>query len=470
MKYKKTLLIGAGEAGHYVHSYILNNTQHTYDVIGFLDDNLDATLSDKRHFGELAMIQKVAATHDITCIIFAIPSLSEAGKRAFLLECMEANLEINILPELAKVLAKQKSLTVTSVDYQHLMKRPEFELQQESVAREIAGKTVLITGAGGSIGSEICRQIIQAKPQKLLLLGHGEGSIYSIHSELKKLQTSTECIPIIADIKDEFRITEIFRYYKPDIVYHAAAHKHVPLMETSSYEAISNNIIGTKNLVEIACYHGISKFVMISTDKAVKPSTIMGATKRLAEKIVQHYDTISDTTCCVVRFGNVLGSRGSVIPLFHSQIQNNEPVTLTDPNMERYFMTIPEASKLVIQASLLTNGAEIFVLDMGEPIKIIDLIYRLAELAGLKREAVDIHYIGIRSGEKVTEELFTAKEKSPVQVYEKIFVGESIATTEEIIAIQDLLQDFKNWPETKRREQLLQLTNETIEENHVYAN
>ncbi|MBC2195692.1 polysaccharide biosynthesis protein [Listeria booriae] len=470
MKPKKTLLIGAGEAGRYIYSYITNNKQYPYDVVGFLDDNLDAKLEDKPHFGKLAGITHIAKLHGISCIIFAIPSLPTRDKQHFLLQCMEANLEINILPELTKILTNEKNFTMTSANYQHLIKRPEFQLKSDSVSEEIAGQIILVTGAGGSIGSEICRQIIKAQPETIILLGHGEGSIYEIHHELQKIESTTKLVPVIADIKDEFRITEIFDKYNPDIVYHAAAHKHVPLMEMSSYEAITNNIVGTQNLVRIATTFNTSKFVMISTDKAVKPSTIMGATKRLAEKVVQYYDTISPTTCCVVRFGNVLGSRGSVIPLFHNQLYNNEPITLTDPQMERYFMTIPEASKLVIQASLLTKGAEIFVLDMGEPIKIIDLVYRLADLAGLEREHVDINYIGIRAGEKVTEELFTETEKSPQQVYEKIFVGENIVTVHEINAIYELLQSFRDDSECERRTELLRIANQQKEENHVYAN
>jgi Predicted nucleoside-diphosphate sugar epimerases len=270
---------------------------------------------------------------------------------------------------------------------------------------------VLVTGAGGSIGSEICRQICKFQPKKLLLLGHGENSIYSIDMELRQAyQNEIELIPIIADIRDRDRIYGIIAQYVPDVVYHAAAHKHVPLMEFNATEAVKNNIFGTKNVAEAANTFGVGCFVMISTDKAVNPLNIMGATKRFAEMIVQNLAKESSTKFVAVRFGNVLGSRGSVIPLFQKQIAAGGPVTVTHPEMTRYFMTIPEASRLVLQASTLARGGEVFVLNMGEPVKIVDLARNLITLSGYTEEEIGIKFSGIRPGEKLFEELLNEDE------------------------------------------------------------
>lgn len=313
-----------------------------------------------------------------------------------------------------------------------LLGRPEFQLDMEPIQKTTIGRTVLITGAGGSIGSEICRQVAHLSPDKILLLGRGENSIYEIERELKGC--GAEVVGIIADIQNKARLEAIFSEHSPEIVYHAAASKHVPLMENNPTEAVLNNIIGTKNLVDMAHKYGVNSFVMISTDKAVKPSSVMGASKRIAELLVQSMNSSSNTRFSIVRFGNVLGSRGSVVPLFQEQIDKGGPITITNYNMTRFFMTIPEASKLVIQAGAFAKGGEIFILDMGEPVKVYDLALKMIEFSG--RYDVEIVEVGIRPGEKIHEELLSQHEVASDQILPKTFVSTSKPRKkEEILSI-----------------------------------
>lgn len=302
-----------------------------------------------------------------------------------------------------------------------LLEREEFELDTESVLKTVEGRTILVTGAGGSIGSELCRQIVKLQPEKLLLFGRGENSIYQIEREFK--DCGIEVIGIIGDIQNKARLESIFSEYMPEIVYHAAASKHVPLMENNPTEAVLNNIIGTKNLADMAHKYGAMSFVMISTDKAVKPSSVMGSSKRIAELLVQSMNRSSNTKFSIVRFGNVLGSRGSVVPLFQEQIDKGGPITITNYNMTRFFMTIPEASKLVIQAGAFAYGGEIFILDMGEPVKIYNLALKMINLSG--RTDIDIVEVGIRPGEKIHEELMSQQEIISDQVLPKTFISTS---------------------------------------------
>lgn len=308
-----------------------------------------------------------------------------------------------------------------------MLGRDPVELDMAQIAKGLTNQTVLVTGAGGSIGSEICRQICNFRPQKVILLGHGENSIYLINQELvNKFKNAIEIIPIIADIQNKKQMATIINKYKPHAIYHAAAHKHVPLMESNVEAAFKNNVIGTKNVAELAKAAHVKKFVMISTDKAVNPTNVMGASKRIAEMIVQSLnDNKSPTQFVAVRFGNVLGSRGSVIPLFKKQIEQGGPVTVTHPDMTRYFMTIPEAARLVLQAGALAKGGEIFVLDMGEPVKIVDLAKNLIKLSGKNSNDIKIEYSGIRPGEKLFEELLNDDEVHPQQIYDKIYIGKS---------------------------------------------
>lgn len=454
---KRTLIIGGGEAAQYVFHTITKDKQTNNQIVGLLDDKSEVQLQAVSLLGTLSDLESIIVEEAITSVFLAIPSL-EISKRKQILEiCRQYKMETKVLPALQDIHSKKETLALRAVSYQDIIDRAEFELDYPMIETEISNKTILITGAGGSIGSEITRQLMKSHPKKLILLGHGEASIYEIHRELQKLNHQTELIPCIADIQNEQRLAEIFIEHCPDIVYHAAAHKHVPLMEQNVTEAIANNAKGTWNLANVSDIHGVEKFVMISTDKAVKPTTVMGASKRMAEKIVQLFNQTSETLFCVVRFGNVLGSSGSVVPLFYEQICNDEPVTLTHPDMERYFMTIPEASKLVIQASMITNGGEIFVLDMGEPIKIMDVIHKLIDLTGKDRESVQITFIGIRQGEKVQEELFESDEKAHAQIFEKILVGEGRPHPSELANIQVLLSSYMDMTDKRRKELLFEL-------------
>jgi FlaA1/EpsC-like NDP-sugar epimerase len=305
-----------------------------------------------------------------------------------------------------------------------LLRRDAVTLDTEQLQRYLSGKRVLVTGAGGSIGSELCRQIAKFNPRTMILLGKGENSIYEIHRELYDNHEDFAAEAVIADVRDQERIRSIFDKYKPQVVFHAAAHKHVPLMEAQPEEAIRNNIFGTKTMADAANEFGVETFIMISTDKAVNPTSVMGATKRAAELIIQHMNSISKTKFAAVRFGNVLGSRGSVVPLFRKQIAQGGPITITHPEMKRYFMTIPEASQLVLQAGAMTHGGEVFVLDMGEPIKIVDMACDLILLSGLTPyEDIDIQFSGLRPGEKLFEELLTAEEGTLATKHEKIFTA-----------------------------------------------
>lgn len=348
------------------------------------------------------------------------------------------------------------------VEVEDLLGRDPVDLDIDGIEKYIKGKTILVTGAGGSIGSEVCRQIANFSPEELVLLGHGENSIYAIEMELRRnipdLNISTE----IADVQDRDKMFKIMNTRRPHVIFHAAAHKHVPLMERNPEEAVKNNIIGTRNVAEAASNANVNTFVMISTDKAVNPTSVMGATKRIAEMIIQHMDMVSSTRFVAVRFGNVLGSRGSVIPLFKDQIQAGGPVTVTDPKMVRYFMTIPEASRLVLQAGALAEGGEVFVLDMGEPVKIVDLARNLIKLSGYTEDEIPIVFTGMRPGEKMFEELLGEDEVHSEQVYPKIYRGKTPPVN--INVTFDLVDRFHNEDRECLRKQLLDIANFKVKE------
>lgn len=325
------------------------------------------------------------------------------------------------------IIGKVSTRNLREIDIADLLGRNEVELEQTDLGEFFREKIVLVTGAGGSIGSEICRQVSRLNPKKLLLLGHGENSIYLIHRELlQKYGQKIEIVPIIADIQDRELMFDVMKTYRPNYVYHAAAHKHVPLMEYNPKEAVKNNIFGTKNVAEAALAAVVERFVMISTDKAVNPTNVMGATKRAAEMIVTGLNGKGKTKFVVVRFGNVLGSRGSVVPVFKEQVAKGGPLTVTDFRMTRYFMSIPEASRLVIQAGYQAKGGEVFVLDMGNPVNIVDLAEKIIMLSGHTVEEIGIVESGIRPGEKLHEELLSSDERVSEQIHEKIFVGKVI--------------------------------------------
>ncbi|WP_395530419.1 polysaccharide biosynthesis protein [Enterococcus lactis] len=427
---KNTLIVGAGEGGRILYnSFLGSKTAQDIHVVGFVDDDpnkRNTYLSGKKVLGALKDIPELIEKYDIQMVTIAIPSLSRKKLRRIFELVESARVKVNTMPSIEELASGKISVSkLKTIDVVDLLGRDEVKLDIESIKDQITDKVILVTGAGGSIGSEICRQIIQFDPAKLLLLGHGENSIYLIDRELRTHHQNcpTEIVPIIADIQDRKKINEIMEQYHPDIVYHAAAHKHVPLMEYNPKEAVKNNIFGTKNVAEAAKAAKVKNFVMVSTDKANNPPNVMGSTKRIAEMIVTGLNEEGCTKFSAVRFGNVLGSRGSVIPVFREQIAQGGPVTVTDFRMTRYFMTIPEASRLVIQSGALAKGGEIFILDMSEPVKIVDLAKNMIRLSGYSEDEIEIIETGIRPGEKLYEELLLDKERNDEAVYEKIFVG-----------------------------------------------
>ncbi|MGL9821885.1 polysaccharide biosynthesis protein [Enterococcus sp. DIV1421a] len=427
----RILIIGAGEGGQLLYqSFLGSQIVNNIEVVGFVDDDCNkwgTYLLGKKVLGNTREINQLIQTFRINMVTIAIPSLPKKKIQQLVQSIENKNIKVNMVPSFEEVATGKINVSqLKEVDVIDLLGREEVSLDLESISYQLKGQTILVTGAGGSIGSEICRQVLAFEPAKLILLGHGENSIYSIHRELTTLdpQRKVEILPIIADIQDRERIFYLMEKYHPTIVYHAAAHKHVPLMEYNPTEAIKNNINGTKNVAEAAKKNHVKNFVMISSDKANRPPNVMGATKRIAEMLITSLNQSGETKFSAVRFGNVLGSRGSVIPLFKEQILRGGPITVTDFRMTRYFMTIPEASRLVIQSGALAKGGEIFVLDMDKPIKIVDLAKNMIHLSGYTEEDIEIVETEIRPGEKLYEELLLEKEKKETQIFEKIFVGD----------------------------------------------
>ena len=427
---KNTLILGAGEGGRILYNSLLGSkTAGDINVVGFIDDDPNKRhtyLSGKKVLGSIKDLPELVDKYEIAMITIAIPSLSRKKLREIFDLIEPLHVKVNSMPSMEEVASGKINLSrLKEIDVDDLLGRDEVQLDIDAIKDQITGKTILVTGAGGSIGSEICRQVIRFNPRRLLLLGHGENSIYLIDRELRNNYSEcvTEIVPIIADIQDRKKIFAIMEDYQPEIVYHAAAHKHVPLMEYNPREAVKNNVYGTKNVAEAAKAAKVKNFVMVSTDKANNPPNVMGATKRIAEMIVTGLNEAGCTKFSAVRFGNVLGSRGSVIPVFREQIANGGPITITDFRMTRYFMTIPEASRLVIQSGALAKGGEIFILDMSEPVKIIDLAKNMIRLSGYSEDEIEIIETGIRPGEKLYEELLLDKERNDEAVFEKIFVG-----------------------------------------------
>lgn len=427
----RILIIGAGEGGQLLYqSFLGSQIVNNIEVVGFVDDDCNkwgTYLLGKKVLGNTREINQLIQTFRINMVTIAIPSLPKKKIQQLVQSIENKNIKVNMVPSFEEVATGKINVSqLKEVDVIDLLGREEVSLDLESISHQLEGQTILVTGAGGSIGSEICRQVLAFEPAKLILLGHGENSIYSIHRELTTLdpQRKVEILPIIADIQDRERIFYLMEKYHPTIVYHAAAHKHVPLMEYNPTEAIKNNINGTKNVAEAAKKNHVKNFVMISSDKANRPPNVMGATKRIAEMLITSLNQSGETKFSAVRFGNVLGSRGSVIPLFKEHILRGGPIIVTDFRMTRYFMTIPEASRLVIQSGALAKGGEIFVLDMDKPIKIVDLAKNMIHLSGYTEEDIEIVETGIRPGEKLYEELLLEKEKKETQIFEKIFVGD----------------------------------------------
>lgn len=459
---KRALIVGAGAAGSMLARQLLKNNDTGIKPVAFIDDDpmkYRLYIHGIPVAGNSADIPRVVDKYDVDKIIIAIPSLAKNGIKTIFDACAKTNAKTVIMPLVEDIMLGKVSVNqFRDVQVEDLLGREPVELDIEGISEYISGKTILVTGAGGSIGSEICRQICKFSPERIVLVGHGENSIYSIDMELRnKYGQAITIIPVIGDIQDRDRIFEVMKEHRPDVVYHAAAHKHVPLMEYNPQEAVKNNIFGTKNVAEAADTFKVETFVLISSDKAVNPTNVMGSTKRIAEMIIQKLDQHSTTKFVAVRFGNVLGSRGSVIPLFKKQIQAGGPVTVTHPDMTRYFMTIPEASRLVIQAGSLARGGEIFVLDMGEPVKIVDLAQNLIRLSGYTLNEIEINYSGLRPGEKMFEELLNEKEIHPEPVFPKIFIGKAVLDQEE--EVQYLIDRFENFEPDQLKEYVINLAN-----------
>ncbi|MFZ7942492.1 polysaccharide biosynthesis protein [Neobacillus sp. 19] len=469
---KRTLIIGAGRGGTMVARQLLSNFDIDLKPVAFIDDDPKKYKLDILGIpvvGDSAHIKDAVDKYKIENIVIAIPSLGKKELNRIFEECSKTKAKTQIMPMIEDLMTGKITVNqFRDVQVEDLLGREPVELDIAGISEKVSGKTVMVTGAGGSIGSEICRQICKFNPSKIVLLGHGENSIYLIDMELRKqYQNQIEIVPVIGDIQDRARIFDVMEEHRPFVVYHAAAHKHVPLMEYNPKEAVKNNIFGTKNVAEAADTFGVNTFVMISSDKAVNPPNVMGATKRFAEMIIQSLAPTSNTKFVAVRFGNVLGSRGSVIPLFKKQIAAGGPVTVTHEEMTRYFMTIPEASRLVIQAGSLARGGEVFVLDMGEPVKIVDLARNLIKLSGYSIEEIGIRFSGLRPGEKMYEELLNENEVHPEQVYPKIHIGK--AKVIHATALGELIERLLAMPETEMHDTLIAVANNKFERATSFA-
>ncbi len=428
---RRALIIGAGGSGSFVVKQLKHQRDAEFYPIGFIDDDPKKQRLEVLGvpvLGTRKEIAQVIRNYEIDDIVLAIPSAPKSEVAKIIDICKKTGARLRILPRVQDLIDGKISIQrIRDVDVEDLLGREPIKVDLEGIANYVEDKVVLVTGAGGSIGSELCRQVARFKPRQILLLGHGENSIYNIELELKKNFPDLAIEPLIAEIQDRDRIDDVFNQYRPNVVFHAAAHKHVPLMERNPSEAVKNNIFGTKNVAECAHKYEADRFVLISTDKAVNPTSVMGTTKRVAEMIIQSMDKVSKTKFVAVRFGNVLGSRGSVIPVFKRQIANGGPVTVTHPEMVRFFMTIPEAVQLVIQAGALANGGEVFILDMGEPVKIVDLARDLIRLSGFEPDMdIKIEFTGIRPGEKLYEEILTNEEGITATHHDRIFVAKPL--------------------------------------------
>ena len=449
---KKVLIIGAGEAGNSLIREIKESQFLTEKVVGIIDDDpikIGTYLHGVKVIGDRNKITDVVEQYGVEAIYVAIPTASAKAMKEILEICKHTGCELKRLPGVYQLVNGEVSVSnLRDVNVNDLLGREPIQVDLSSIMGYVSGKTIMVTGGGGSIGSELCRQIVKYKPKQLIIVDIYENGAYDVQNELKQKYPDLDLVVLIASIRDSERIDQIFEKYRPDIVYHAAAHKHVPLMEASPNDAVKNNVLGTLKVVQAADKWQVKKFIMISTDKAVNPTNIMGATKRICEMIIQTYNKHSETEFVATRFGNVLGSNGSVIPLFKKQIAEGGPVTVTHPDIIRYFMTIPEAVSLVLQAGAYAKGGEIFVLDMGEPVKIADLAKNLILLSGQKPdEDIEIVYTGLRPGEKLYEELLMAEEGLQETPNKLIHIGEPIEVDEERFLQQ--LEELKEYVVTE---------------------
>ena len=428
----RVLLVGAGTAGHVVINEIKRNPQMKKKIVGLLDDDINKVgrrIHNIKILGTTDDVQQIVNQHHIDEIIITMANVSKEEKKAIIEKCQQTKCKLKTLPAMYEIIdGKVDIKKIRDVEIEDLLGREPIKTNLKEISDYVENKVVLVTGGGGSIGSELCRQIATFNPKHLIIVDNYENNAYAIQQELiRKYGNNLNLSTIIASIREEVRMEEIFKEYRPEVVFHAAAHKHVPLMENAPSEAIKNNIFGTYKVASLADKYKVKRFVLISTDKAVNPTNIMGATKRAAEMIIQTINEKSDTEFVAVRFGNVLGSNGSVIPLFKKQILEGGPVTITHPDIIRYFMTIPEAVGLVIQAGAMAKGGEIFILDMGEPVKIVDLANNLIKLSGFEPgEDMKIEFTGLRPGEKLYEELLMSEEGLTSTENKKIFIGKPV--------------------------------------------
>lgn len=452
------MVIGGGEAGSMVIKELQKHDEIKSIPVAIIDDDVHKQKSNIHGvpiMGGRDKIKEVARAKNIDEIIIALPSIPKSELRGIIDICKDTKCKLKILPGVYEIIDGKVSLKkIRDVNIEDLLGRDEIKLNTEEIATYIKNETILVTGGGGSIGSELCRQLLKYKPRKLVIFDIYENNAYDLENELKqKYKNKIDIEVMIGSIRDKDRLRQVFSKYKPGVVFHAAAHKHVPLMELNPGEAIKNNVVGTLNVVQAADEFEVKKFVLISTDKAVNPTNIMGATKRVAEMIVQTMDKRSKTEFVAVRFGNVLGSNGSVIPLFKRQIAQGGPVTVTHPEITRFFMTIPEAAQLVIQAGAMAKGGEIFILDMGQSVRIVDLARDLIRLSGFEPDIdIKVEYTGLRPGEKLYEELLLKEEGIQSTSHENIFIGKplDLSFNEVIMGIRGL-QSCLNEPERLKK-------------------
>lgn len=435
---KRALVIGAGELAVILLRDNSYNNRVNFDIVGLIDDD-PAKLRQKVHgatvLGGRDDIERIVKEKNVELIIFAISTIDQKSKSELLSICSKTGRRVMILKGVEDSIVKngnEPEKYLRNVEIEDLLEREPIRLNNTLIEEELKGKVVLVTGGGGSIGSELCRQILRFEPAHLVILDIYENTTYEVQNELEEKYPDQKITVLIGSVRDKARLDEIMEQYKPWIVFHAAAHKHVPLMEYSPAEAIKNNVFGTYNTARSAAEHGVRRFVMISTDKAVNPTNVMGASKRMCEMVVQTMEKCSDTEFVAVRFGNVLGSHGSVIPRFRKQIEQGGPVTVTHPDITRFFMTIPEAAQLVLQAASYAKGGEIFVLNMGKPVRIYDLAKKIISLSGFRPDVdVKIVFTGLRPGEKLYEELLMDEEGLTKTAHSKIFIGKQIDITED---------------------------------------
>ncbi len=447
---KRVIVVGAGDAGQMIVREIRQNQELNIDLVGFVDDDpakRHAQFQGLKVLGNQNDLEFLLGQHRIDEIIIAIPSATGREIRSIVNRCQKYQCQFKVLPGVGELIDGRVSVQqIRRVDLNDLLGREPIHLDSKNIRNYIEGKRVLVTGAGGSIGSEICRQIVQYNPAKLILFENGETPLFMIEQELAQCYPNVHIVPVIGDVRNRSRVNVIFDQQLPQVVFHAAAYKHVPLMEINPAEAVNNNVQGTVLLADAADYYGVEKFVMVSTDKAVRPTNVMGTTKRIAEMYVQSLNKRSKTSFITTRFGNVLGSNGSVIPTFQQQIEAGGPVTVTHPEVTRFFMTIPEATQLVLQAGSMGQGGEVYLFDMGEPVKISTLAEEMIRLSGLiPYEDIDIVYVGLRPGEKLYEELLLADEGVLPTHHKKICIAQSTTPPHEQLVDQivQLVNDAK---------------------------